>query len=423
MSVQRVSHCVLISVLLMMLAACETVKEGSGESVLQSDTLLKPLGIEARFQPSSSEKIGMYQVSSGFLVDSRDGNMGSLVAVTSDTGASTVIVDTPIKRGLLLTDAAGKSIFHAEPRYDWMKKDTVDGPVESNGTSAGSSVTNPRQTQTIDVWAGFSKASESAVGDAYAYALAQVETVNLGLSNSRISSARLRLHGVQVIPTDYPITGETLSRLDELFPKAKERGADTIAAFFVGNSEDTAAGWGKVPGRLTVQTTHAPTAFRHEMGHNAGGSHCNTGQDSYKFGYNNGTSRTYLCGNNVPYYSNPDINDEHGKPLGNATMANMARVWNENATRLASYGTPNWVIVVLYSDNPTTNSVRLSWIGNIIPDNAEVYRDGVKIWEGYNTGYHDENLSPSTVYRYHVVVTQPGGHKVKSQSLWITTKD
>ena len=83
--------------------------------------------------------------------------------------------------------------------------------------------------------------------------------------------------------------------------------------------------------------------FRHEVGHNVGGGHCpgdsNIRGFPYAHGYNNGQrgQRTILCGNSLNMYSNPDILDSQGIPLGDPETADMARVWRERAETMSSH--------------------------------------------------------------------------------------
>ncbi|MDB6146019.1 MAG: hypothetical protein JWP80_5063, partial [Pseudomonas sp.] len=179
------------------------------------------------------------------------------------------------------------------------------------------------------------------VGDAQAYALAQVESVNLALHNSKVLDVSLELAGIQIIDQDYPITAETLGAVDRLFPAGKFLKADLTAAFFVGNSDDSAPSLAYSPGRLSVQSVKSSIALRHSLGHNAGGGHCNDQGSGYNVGYDNGRTRDIMCGNASSYYSTPDVQDRYGLPMGNAQSADLARVWRENADRLSSYARLN----------------------------------------------------------------------------------
>lgn len=386
---------------------------------------LTTLGLQLTFTPSATLQVENYVVSSGILTDPENSDEGTLVSVRTPQGSTLSLIDAPAKRGLLLTSADGTPTFKEDVPIDWLKKDYIEGPEEEvTSTEGQSSDTSTADPKIIDVLAGFSAASAKAVGDPKAYALAQVESVNLGLRNSQISAARLNLLGIKIIDNDYPITAQVLSKLDELFPEGLQWGADTIAAFFIGNDQSTAGGWGYKPGRLTVQTTNTSAAFRHEMGHNAGGSHCNEGQSSYKFGYNNGKSRTYLCGNDVPYYSNPNIRDEHGLPLGNISTANMARVWAENATRLSNYQKPKIPPLVLSGQSLGSDRIELSWDwGYITPQKTTIYRWLVPVAESTTSQYQDTGRHPSTTYRYHVIAVDAKGNTAQSEYIWKRTQD
>ncbi|MGE7958391.1 discoidin domain-containing protein [Pseudomonas sp. NPDC089530] len=190
----------------------------------------------------------------------------------------------------------------------------------------------------IDLLAGFSDRSAAFVGDAEAYALAQVVAINRAVKQSLIQGVRVRLVGTQVVREDMPITTGSLAQISTLFAEGiKQYSPDLVTSFVRGiPGEDTAIGWAYVNGRYSINYINSAVAFRHELGHNIGGSHCSDGK-SYRFGYNNGRVGTILCGNHVPYYSNPDVNDSRGVPLGDAQTANMARVWRENAAKISAY--------------------------------------------------------------------------------------
>lgn len=205
----------------------------------------------------------------------------------------------------------------------------------------------------IDLLAGFTQKAANYIGDHEAYALAQVASVNRAVENSQIKNVRVRLAGTQVIANDYPITTPVLADVKNLFADGMRKySPDLVAAFTVGTpGVDTAAGWAYVNGRYSVNAISASAAFRHELAHNIGGNHCNDGNDNYRFGHNNGRVGTILCGNHVGYFSNPDLKDHLGVPLGDARTANMARVWRENAAKISAYA-PS--LVPLDSENLIT---------------------------------------------------------------------
>ncbi|WP_337056002.1 discoidin domain-containing protein [Pseudomonas sp. USHLN015] len=190
----------------------------------------------------------------------------------------------------------------------------------------------------IDLLAGFSQAAADYIGDHEAYALVQVASVNRALQQSKVQGVRLRLVGTQVVAQDTPITSPSLGQVRNVFAEGMRRySPDVVASFVVGTpGQDTAVGWGYINGRYTINSIKSSTAFRHELAHNIGGNHCSDGS-SYRFGYNNGRLGTILCGNHVGYFSNPDVKDSRGVPLGHADTANMARVWRENAARMSAY--------------------------------------------------------------------------------------
>ncbi|PRG18084.1 hypothetical protein C6Q35_27745 [Burkholderia multivorans] len=176
--------------------------------------------------------------------------------------------------------------------------------------------------------------------DPVSYALAQLETAQTGLRNAQVTGINLRLAGVSIFDTgwdnEYGTSSAGLRNWQTLLaPYRTMYGADMNSAYTrVGPN----GGIASKPGHTSVNLWYLPTAFRHELGHNVGGSHCNTGgANDYRFGYNNGKSKTFLCGNTVPYYSNPAVTDSDGLPLGNARTADMARLWREQADRMMNY--------------------------------------------------------------------------------------
>ena len=287
------------------------------------------------FGPVTMERSGTYEIHSA----STPGAQGSLIVVESDDGGFVALVDTPDRQGTVVGASDGSQIFIEAPENDYMQPDTEPGP-EPATLQTRAADTDASGVNVIDLLAGFSQSAADRVKDPKAYALAQVESVNLRLRNSQVANARLRLVGIQVIEENFPTsTGKngTLGRVSTLFAEGmKEYGADLVAAYSNAPKGNSAAGWGFVPGRYSVQQVSYPGTFRHEIGHNVGGSHCNRGQDSYKFGY----GKTSLCGNKVAYYSTPLLSDQHGLPLGDSAKADMARLWREQAAKMSSYAKP-----------------------------------------------------------------------------------
>lgn len=303
---------------------------GAAQSALiRSSPVL--LGVD-NFGPVHKERSGTYEIRSA----SAKGVDGSLIIAESDNGSFVALVDTPDQHGTVIGASDGSQIFIQAPENDYMQPDTEAGP-EPAALQERAADTDASGVNVIDLLAGFSQSAADRVKDPTAYALAQVESVNLRLRNSQIANARLRLVGIQVIDENFPTNsgkGGTLGRVKTLFADGmKQYGADLVAAFSNAPSGNSAAGWGVKPGRFSVQQVRYPGSFRHEAAHNVGGSHCNRGENSYKFGW----GKTALCGNEVPYYSTPLLNDENGRPLGHSAKADMARLWRERAAAMSSY--------------------------------------------------------------------------------------
>ncbi|MGY2182483.1 hypothetical protein [Pseudomonas agarici] len=287
-----------------------------------------------------------YQVSSANLIKD-NGDFGALIVALRADGSFVAFLDTPENRGTIIGSANGAQTWIKEEKYDYLTPDTVESDAQFEDLSfvADNSVNSLLVDHDcngriiVDVLAGFSKSAADRVGDATAFALAQIESANLGLRNSRADTVRLRLVGTQIVNEDYPVTETTLSLVTSIFKNGiLESGADMVAGYFNMPTGDAAGGIAYAPGRYSIQRTAQPAAFRHEIGHNVGGGHCNTGgTDNYKFGFSNGTSATFLCGNNVNYYSTPFVLDGSGRPLGNAKTADMTRLWGERAAAMSAY--------------------------------------------------------------------------------------
>lgn len=290
----------------------------------------------ADFGPVTRERSGAYEIRSASTPNAES----SLIVVESDDGSFVALVDTPDRQGTIVGNSDGSQMFIEGAEGDYMQPDTDLDP-ESSALQQRAADTDASGVNVIDLLAGFSQSAADRVKDPKAYALAQVESVNLRLRNSQVANARLRLVGIQVIEENLPVTGSTLKQVAKLFAEGtKEYGADLVAVYFNAPSGNSVAGVAYVGGRYSVQQVRHPAAFRHEIAHNVGGSHCNNGKNSYKFGYSNGKSRTSLCGNKVAYYSTPLLSDEHGLPLGDSAKADMARLWREQAAKMSSYAKP-----------------------------------------------------------------------------------
>jgi hypothetical protein len=264
------------------------------------------------------------------------------------------------KSGLVKINSQGDGTFTPSPPQDFLRPDIVNNgdvkDVEHDSVTQAPAV--------VDIFLGYSRAAANAVGgDAEADALAKVESVNLALRNSKVSTVSLKLVGVQVVDRNYPITTETMNNLPTIFQEGIQRSQpDLIHGIFLFDSDSTAAGWGDYRGRKAI--SHAiGQAFRHEVGHNAGGAHCFSqggAISTYAYGFNNGNTTTIQCGNESPFYSNPLVKDAHNKPLGNALTANMASVWRNNASRLSSYA-PLKAPEGLVKTGSTSNSISFKW--------------------------------------------------------------
>jgi len=195
-----------------------------------------------------------------------------------------------------------------------------------------------------DLFVGYSDQAAAVVGDLDAHAMTLVQVVNNGLTNSLVDDVYMRLVGTGTNPENPGVVTSVLSDVydwyeDELI----ETGADFVASIQVlTGASGEAGGWAGIGGYSSVnRASSAVNVFRHEMGHNMGGGHCvgDYGIEDYAHGHNNGNSghRTHLCGNDLNFYSNPDVLDEQGTPLGDATHADMARVWSERAEEIANH--------------------------------------------------------------------------------------
>jgi chitinase len=285
----------------------------------------------AHFGPVTMQRSGAYEIRSASTHNAES----SLIVVESDDGSFVALVDTPDRQGTVVGARDGSQIFIEAPENDYMQPDTEPAP-EPATLQTRAADTDASGVNVIDLLAGFSQSAADRVKDPKAYALAQVESVNLRLRNSEVANARLRLVGIQIIEENPPITGGTLSRVKTLFAEGmKEYGADVVAAYSNASSGNTAEGKAYVGSRYSVQHVRTSNAFAHEIGHNVGGSHCNRGENSYKFGW----GKTTLCGNKIAYYSTPLLNGENGSPLGDSAKADMARLWRERAAAMSSIAT------------------------------------------------------------------------------------
>ncbi len=190
-----------------------------------------------------------------------------------------------------------------------------------------------------DVFVGYSYGAAAIAGDIDAHALSLIEMVNMGLANSLVTNIYVRLVGTGIDSHNPGVVTSVLSDFYTWFADDITRTApDFVASIQVPTgAAGEAGGWAGVGGYSSVNSIYSSAAvFRHEIGHNIGSNHCTPGILPYAAGYDNGNSRTHMCGNSVNFYSTPLVNDNLGLPLGNASTADNARVWRERAATVSS---------------------------------------------------------------------------------------
>ena len=265
---------------------------------------MKELGGHRFLKVHSQRNAQGYTIESGNLVEPLKGKaVGALVVVTDKDGAITAFIDRDGQRGILQVSAAGKRTFSPDVDLPFPDDDAID----TTEPATVSAIRNtPGVVTYIDALVGFTaKALAAREVDPIAFALGQMEWVNLSLRNSKVNNIELRLAGVQVTDQDIPVTTEGLSTWQsQLNAQRGNYLHDVNVGFSVGGD---AGGWAWRPGYTSVNSIHGTSPFKHEMGHNVGGAHCypNAG-DNYKHGFNAGGGfTTNLCGNGWPYYSTP----------------------------------------------------------------------------------------------------------------------
>lgn len=330
------------------------------------------------FELSSSKVIEGYTVESGNLV-MPDNSLGSLVTARSADGSLTALVEKPKESGLLVVDTQGKSTFKIPVTKNYSQSDFIVDEVEFRRLSKTKPII-ASEPKVIDIFLGYTQVAVDLVGEPHRHALAFVENVNLAFRNASVSGVSLRLVGTQVVAENYPIVGATLDNLFEIFSTGIENSAPDVVYGVLGDHpENNANGWGFMPGRSAIGYALRPTTFLHELGHNAGGSHCSADGGApvpYGYGFNNGTTSTVQCGEGSINYSSPTLRDQHGNPLGNATTADMARVWRENAERLSSYAhtLPPAAPENFAKVGSTGTSITFSWNTSPKAVRYEIYR-------------------------------------------------
>ncbi|GAB3794386.1 hypothetical protein GCM10028819_07900 [Spirosoma humi] len=203
----------------------------------------------------------------------------------------------------------------------------------------------------IDVLVSFSDiAASRSGGNPTLVANQMINRVNNALHNSLVENVRLRLVGVVRAPRNAGIYGNVLAVIDDWHAADMvATGADYLVA--VQGYPGEARGIAYKPGnRSVVESNPSPwSVFAHEIGHSVGGGHCRGGGDRP---YANGFGPTIQCGDDINFYSNPDVVVD-GSPIGNTTTSNMARRWRERAQAMASVRTHKMPYACLADSCPT----------------------------------------------------------------------
>ena len=194
----------------------------------------------------------------------------------------------------------------------------------------------------VDMYFGYSHQADAQIGDLTAYSVAQIETVNLGLQNSLVPDLYLRLIDIGVRDIHVGVVGSSINAfhnyfLDDFNAAGADMGAFYDTAFPGANN---GGGFAYVPGQSSINGAGSTAVFRHEWGHNSGSRHCPTdggGTATYASGWNNGTTRTHMCGNQINFFSNPNLNDTNGTPIGDAVNGNNTRNITERREIYSGY--------------------------------------------------------------------------------------
>jgi hypothetical protein len=359
----------------------------------------------AVFVSSSSKVIDGYTVESGNLT-MPDEPLGSVVTVRSRDGSLTAVVERSGKNGLLVVNSKGETRFTPFPALDYSLPDTITEEKTKPGPLTPTVTT---RSYVIDMFIGYTRLAADAVGgDAHANALAQVESVNLALRNSLVTNVSLRLVGVQVVEQSYPINLQTLYSLPQIFSAGIATSKPDLIYGVVGSHPDDGPVGLAVTGGRHAIGWFIGEAFRHEVGHNAGGKHCaidGGGYRPYAYGHSNGKTNTAQCGNLSPYYSTPAVRDAYGLPIGDEANADMARVWRENAERLSTYTiapistpknfrkTASTLFTVTFAWDPSPDAV-----GYEIYYTSPTTQNPVKIAEPTDVSYTANTTSNRTIY-------------------------
>ena len=194
----------------------------------------------------------------------------------------------------------------------------------------------------VDMYFGYSHQADAQLGDLTAYSVAQIETVNLGLQNSQVPDLYLRLVDIGVRDIHVGVVGSSINAfynyfLDDFNAAGADMGAFYDTAFPGANN---GGGFAYVPGRAGINAAGSTAVFRHEWGHNSGSRHCPTdggGTATYASGWNNGSVKTHMCGNNINFFSNPNLTANSGAPIGDAVNGDNTRNITERRGIYAGY--------------------------------------------------------------------------------------
>ncbi|OAV43881.1 hypothetical protein [Lewinella sp. 4G2] len=191
----------------------------------------------------------------------------------------------------------------------------------------------------MDVLFTFSIEATTRQEDILGFTVAMAETVNVAYANSLIDNTRIRAVNVAVRDNHTGVDSPALGTNPITYATdMAEVAADMIADFQAGKdgANNNFGGWASTGGFSSISYISSSTIFRHEYGHNMGSSHCSGNSiRPYAAGFDNGTERTIMCGNDVPYFSNPDIDLGNG-PLGDPATADNARLTREFASAKAN---------------------------------------------------------------------------------------
>ncbi|NRB40309.1 MAG: hypothetical protein HRU20_17880 [Pseudomonadales bacterium] len=275
-----------------------------------------------------------------------------VILVESHNDTIMASIETPENKWLIMPDINNQQQYLIKRESPAMDDDIIEDPehakLEKTLLGIGMAPEEiPRAAPdidgngdtVIDIFMGFSEKALPYVQDKDAYALMQIATVNNALENSKIDNIRVRLVGTGTTDQHMGMSSYQLPLLKDWFADdINKYSPDVVTGFMIWDEtfENQATGWGYVNGYYNINDIKSPNAFRHELGHNIGGSHCNNNA-AYNFGYNNGMTKTHQCGNNINYYSNPDVTDMYGLAIGDPNTGNMAKIWRDNASRHSAF--------------------------------------------------------------------------------------